>query len=75
MDIVMELSCADDMCFGVLLSSFNQVNLVLRYGVGLIVDVERGYVLTDRYTVPQPLVHVELTFAQTITVRQRAIAQ
>mmetsp|Transcript_22583 Transcript_22583/g.52603 ORF Transcript_22583/g.52603 Transcript_22583/m.52603 type:complete len:1114 (+) Transcript_22583:59-3400(+) len=45
-----------------------KVNLVLRYGVGLVVDAERGYVLTDRYTVPQPLVHVELTFAQTITV-------
>jgi len=41
--------------------------LIRRFGVGLIVDVERGLVLTDRYTVPQPLAVVELTFAQIVT--------
>mmetsp|Transcript_11262 Transcript_11262/g.26579 ORF Transcript_11262/g.26579 Transcript_11262/m.26579 type:complete len:1017 (+) Transcript_11262:1-3051(+) len=41
--------------------------LIRRFGVGLVLDVERGLVLTDRYAVPQPLAHVELTFAQIVT--------
>jgi len=41
--------------------------LIRRFGVGLVLDTEAGLVLTDRYTVPQPLAHVELTFAQIVT--------
>jgi S1-C subfamily serine protease len=37
-------------------------------GTGLIVDVERGLVVTDRNTVPVPIGDVRLTFAGTIEV-------
>lgn len=42
--------------------------MIRRFGVGLVIDAVKGLVLTDRYTVPQPLVEVELTFGQTVTV-------
>lgn len=41
--------------------------LIRRFGVGLVIDAARGLVITDRYCVPQPLAHVELTFAQIVT--------
>lgn len=41
--------------------------LIRRFGVGLVLDAERGIVLTNRYAVPQLLAHVELTFAQLVT--------
>ncbi|CAK9049172.1 Pro-apoptotic serine protease NMA111 [Durusdinium trenchii] len=45
----------------------NKSTVIRRFGVGLVIDTG-GLVLTDRYTVPQPLVEVELTFGQTVTV-------
>ncbi|CAE7240652.1 NMA111, partial [Symbiodinium necroappetens] len=46
----------------------NKSTVIRRCGVGLVIDSTAGLVLTDRYTVPQPLVEVELTFGQTVTV-------
>ncbi|CAE7751811.1 NMA111, partial [Symbiodinium microadriaticum] len=46
----------------------NKSTVIRRCGVGLVIDSAAGLVLTDRYTVPQPLVEVELTFGQTVTV-------
>lgn len=46
----------------------NKSTVIRRFGVGLVIDSVSGLVLTDRYTVPQPLVEVELTFGQTVTV-------
>mmetsp|Transcript_77663 Transcript_77663/g.186317 ORF Transcript_77663/g.186317 Transcript_77663/m.186317 type:complete len:1086 (-) Transcript_77663:243-3500(-) len=46
----------------------NKSTVIRRFGVGLVIDSVSGVVLTDRYTVPQPLVEVELTFGQTVTV-------
>ena len=46
----------------------NKSTVIRRFGVGLVIDSTGGLVLTDRYTVPQPLVEVELTFGQTVTV-------
>eukprot|EP00929_Paragymnodinium_shiwhaense_P101545 TRINITY_DN64701_c0_g1_i1.p1 TRINITY_DN64701_c0_g1~~TRINITY_DN64701_c0_g1_i1.p1 ORF type:complete len:1087 (+),score=246.26 TRINITY_DN64701_c0_g1_i1:172-3432(+) len=42
--------------------------LIRRHGVGLVIDAKSGLVLTDRYVVPQPLMYVELTFAQMLTI-------
>ncbi|NND65702.1 MAG: PDZ domain-containing protein [Gammaproteobacteria bacterium] len=38
------------------------------YGTGVVVDHERGWVVTDRNTVPVPMGDVRLTFAGTTTV-------
>jgi hypothetical protein len=42
--------------------------LTRRFGLALVVDKARGWLLTDRSSVPQPLGDVEVTFGQTLTI-------
>eukprot|EP00746_Dinoflagellata_sp_MGD_P007519 gnl/MRDRNA2_/MRDRNA2_114895_c0_seq1.p1 gnl/MRDRNA2_/MRDRNA2_114895_c0~~gnl/MRDRNA2_/MRDRNA2_114895_c0_seq1.p1 ORF type:complete len:1015 (+),score=234.60 gnl/MRDRNA2_/MRDRNA2_114895_c0_seq1:82-3126(+) len=43
----------------------DEVDVIVRRGVGMIIDSKQGLVVTDRNTVPQPLGDIEVTIAGT----------
>jgi S1-C subfamily serine protease len=43
----------------------DEVDVIVRRGMGMIIDSKQGLVITDRNTVPQPLGDIEVTFGGT----------